>query len=231
MLTEEDFLPILDERTSIDFVKQLTNKITDVAFFYTTARGKKCNFRIRVAQEKNELSFSLLSIAKRTQEIITKSSLLAHDMKNIILEKKEVRLLHLTGNMSIRFSNGLKDNVEEYKEKLKKRRKAGMKKAEVLALKDELLSFYEEAKTKAFPKHNPNTLYEINALLVSGLEARHLSQMVEDLKIASWGKWGSDYHLSFNFNDFVTDRDTMIYVFRDKLKELGFRAYVRTWYD
>jgi len=222
------------EKENLKFigVRQTSPTNINMHFSYTTKRGKRVELFYYFNKRSNDYYLTFNCSHNRTQELRIQGSILAHEIKNHIEQLPSFRVRTITNSFPINFGAGIEEDVEKYIQSRKKRRTASMKKAEVLALKEEILSFYEEMKTKPAHRNNETVGYwEYSVLLVSRREGRYLVDMLQEMGIASWTKWSNSYNVSFNFTDFVGDSFMLRELFADKLQKMGFQAWTHTWYD
>lgn len=230
--SDVEFKSFEKENTRFIHIRPISERKSNIVFEYTTKRGKKAYLYFYLFQGTEVgMNISFNTNVNMTQEIKINGSIIAHGIKHLIEQKNNVRIRKLTGSFPITFSGSILDDVDEYVKEKKKRRTASMKKAEVLALSDHFKSFYHNAKKLKLPKYNEDSYFESSVLLVYGREGRYLVDMLQDMNIASWKKWGKSYHLRFDFKDFESDSKSLEKYFQSEIERLGFKCYTHTWYD
>jgi len=230
-LTEEDFKKIENDKMRFIQLRHISDKRVNGIFEYTTKRGKKVHINLYANVKTTGIGLSIYSNQNLTQEIIINGSLIAHDLRQILESKPEYRVKKLTGSFAVSMEYMIEEDVESYIEKKKKRRQAGMKKAEVTAMREHLRSFYDNAKTLVLPRREEQSYFESSVLLVSGREGRYLVDMLVDMGIASYTKWSKQYNLKFHYKDFLSHSKSLDSHFQKELERLGFSCYIHTWYD
>lgn len=232
MFNESDLKKLNNEQTEFIIIKKHSNTKHSVIFSFKSKRGKEyyLNFYIYNPYRPNEtlINFQPQTI---TKEIKIVGSKIAHQLKELLSEKNEFRLKIISGVHKISFNPLVLTDIEEYINESKKRRKAGMKKAEVLALKNTIIQLYEEAKTKKLKDREDPNHFPSSVLLATGREVGYLVDMLKELDFATSRRWSRDYQIDFKFDGFQSSRDSLLYYFADELRKLGFKARVHTWYD
>lgn len=232
MIEASELKKLEKENLTFTEIRHTSPTNINMHFSYTTKRGKKVQLYFYLSKRSNDYYLSFQSSHNRTQELRIQGSIIAHEIKNLMEQLPSFRVRALTKSHPITLGAGIEEDVEKYIQSRKKRRTASMKKAEVLALKEEILAFYNETKTTPAERKNTVVQYwEYSVLLVARREARYLADMLQEMGIASWTKWSNSYNISFNFTDFVGEPLMLRELFADKLQKMGFQAWTHTWYD
>lgn len=171
------------------------------SFDFTTKLGKRKHNWIYVnVTRENQLSITYSNID--TNETIR----LVSAMTDVILEHIE----HLNPSFLLMKTFGTVKLPASYlnKEKrdAKKTRPPGVKKADILDKKGEILAFFEELKTKTLPVCEPDHFNdERRVFQLGGTGSKYIAELFLELGIAKDpGKWGKYYTLSFHPEHYVS---------------------------
>lgn len=198
------------------------------SFFVTSKRGKQMHCRIAFSKpfKQNKLTF-VFSDTKSKEMSFLLSELTEVIIEHIELLDPSLTMITTFGQIEFPYSYRNKEKREEVKVK-----RTGVKKADILAKKDTILSFFNELKTKDLPEIKPG-YDERRVFQIGGGGAKYLIELLIELGIASDpGKWGSYYTIRFNPDHYEATYYSVMDEWEEFIKKIiGLeKCFVHCWY-
>ncbi|MGF7535800.1 hypothetical protein AAGG74_19265 [Bacillus mexicanus] len=209
-----------------NFDDSLKNDFNFGFFFGITTKRGKFNF-VGFTLKLKKNTISIRSSASPTKEMrLIISELIDKTLENIDLLNPSYLLVNMFGKKVYPPFYIPKDK------RISKKRKSGVKKADILTKKEEILDFHSLLKTKTFKNrvYHPD---EFRAFLVGGFGAKHLADLLLSLGIVKKiDKWDNYHKIEFNVDDYVGDLYSVMDEWENFIrKEIGLKkCYVHTWY-
>lgn len=198
------------------------------SLFVTTKRGKQFMPRISFSKsfKENKLTFAF-SDTKSKEMLFLLSELTEVIVEHIELLDPALTMITTFGQIEYPYSYRSKEKREEVKVK-----RTGVKKSDILAKKETILSFFNELKTKDLPEIKPG-YDERRVFQIGGGGAKHLIELLIELGIASDpGKWGSYHTIRFNPDHYTGTYYAIMDEWEEFIrKTIGLeKCFVHCWY-